>query len=115
MSPSSHPPLTDLAFNVLVALKARPMHGYALLKELRSLTGRARLRTGTVYAALARLQDEGLVAGADEGRASQAEDGRRRYYRLTDLGLAAARAEARRLREVLAMARARDLLDADGS
>ena len=45
-------PLTDLAFNVLLALTDGDLHGYALIKELRGLEGRERLRTGTVYAAL---------------------------------------------------------------
>ena len=62
-------PLSDLAFNLLVALTDRELHGYALIKELRLRTGRANLRTGTVYAALARLQDDGLIeeTGPPEG------------------------------------------------
>ena len=104
-------PLTDLAFNILVALADEKLHGYALVTRLRALEGRGSLRTGTVYAALARLQDEGLVEEAepppDEG------DARRRYYRLTGKGRRVARAEASRLSTVLGMARAKDLL-ADG-
>jgi len=104
--PSDLLPLTDLAFNILLALSDRRLHGYALLKELRGRTGRERLRTGTVYAALSRLQDEGLVEEVADHRG----DARRRYYGLRPLGRAAARAEAERLREVLALARAKRLL-----
>lgn len=107
--PEDFLPLTDLAFNVLVSLKGDGLHGYGLLKELRERTGREGLRTGTVYAALARLQDEALVEEAAPPAADSGDD-RRRYYRVTDLGLAVARLEASRLAEVLGMAAAKDLL-----
>jgi DNA-binding PadR family transcriptional regulator len=109
MDPSASLPLTDLAFSILVALKGEDLHGYALLKELRARTGRERLRTGTVYAALARLQDDGWVEEAP-GRRSRDEDPRRRYYRLTEEGAAVARAEAQRLADLLGVARNRGLL-----
>lgn len=101
-------PLTDLAFNILVALKDEQLHGYALVKRLQELEGRSDLRTGTVYAALARLQEQGWVAEVqpppDDG------DARRRYYGVTPPGLEIARAEAARLVDVLGMARRKDLI-----
>lgn len=111
--PSELVPLTDLAFNILLTLKDAELHGYGLLKQLRERTGRAKLRTGTVYAALARLQDEKLVEEATGAGASD-EDERRRYYRVTTLGLAVARLEAQRLAELLGMAREKDLLRDSG-
>lgn len=102
-------PLTDLAFNILVALTDEELHGYALVKRLRELEGRQDLRTGTVYAALARLQEEGWVEEGDPP--SEGEDARRRYYRVTPGGRDAARAEAARLARVLGMARGKDLLE----
>jgi len=110
VDPSAFLPLTDLAFNILVSLKDEEMHGYALLKELRSRIGRERLRTGSVYAALARLQDEGLVSEADERPSEGGDDPRRKYYRVTSLGEAVARAEASRLQTLLGLARRKDLL-----
>lgn len=101
-------PLTDLAFNILVALTDEDLHGYALVKHLRALDGRSTLRTGTVYAALSRLEEEGLVAESDPPGSE--EDGRRRYYRVTAKGLEAARAEAARLSTVLELAQRKDLL-----
>lgn len=101
-------PLTDLAFNILVALADEDLHGYGLIKRLREQEGRGNLRTGTVYAALARLQEEGLVTEA--AAPSDAADGRRRYYRLTAEGRAAARAEAGRLARLVGLARSKDLL-----
>lgn len=107
-------PLTDLAFNILVSLKDRHRHGYALIKELRVRTGRRRLRTGTVYAALARLEEAGLVAEVEDPDEPDDEDARRRYYGLTDLGVEVARAEARRLQEILELARSKELLPKTG-
>lgn len=111
MDPTAHLPLTDLAFTILVALKDQELHGYALLKELRSRTGRGSLRTGTVYAALARLQDDRLVEESP-GPPGEGGDERRRYYTLTSTGVAVARAEAARLRDLLGLARTKDLLPA---
>lgn len=101
-------PLTDLAFNILVALADEDLHGYALVKHLRALDGRSTLRTGTVYAALSRLDDEGLVSESDPPGSE--EDARRRYYRITPKGLRTARAEAARLSTVLELAQRKDLL-----
>ena len=102
-------PMTDLAFNVLVALEGQPLHGYALIKQLRRRTGRTGLRTGTVYAALARLTSDGWVREVEPPSGGGDEDGRRRYYALTDTGRIAAAAEAARLAEVLALARRKGL------
>jgi len=101
-------PLGDLAFSVLVALTDEQLHGYALIKRLRGLEGRASLRTGTVYAALARLQDEGWVVEVDAP--PDDEDPRRRYYRVSPAGREAARAEAARLASLVGFARRKALL-----
>jgi len=105
-------PLTDLAFTILVSLAAGPLHGYGLIKALRELKGRKSLRTGTVYAALARLEEDGLLEEVDPPADG---DRRRRYYDLTPRGSSAARAEALRLDGVLGLARERDLLQGSGS
>ncbi len=103
-------PLTDLAFGVLLALKDDARHGYALIQQLRQRSGRAKLRTGTVYAALARLQDQGLVRESKDTRGVGDSDQRRRYFVITPRGLAAAKAEAMRLSELLDIARQKDLI-----
>lgn len=102
-------PLTDLTFNLLVALKDEELHGYALVQRLRQLQGRESLRTGTVYAALARLADEGLVEEVD-GRSRPGEDERRRYYGITERGVELARAEAGRLAAAVERAEGKELL-----
>lgn len=82
-------------FFVLAALATGPKHGYALIKDTAELSGgRVALRVGTLYAALDRLQEQGLVTVAGE----EVVDGRhRRYFALSDSGAALLEAEAARL------------------
>jgi DNA-binding PadR family transcriptional regulator len=106
--PESFLPLTSLSLAVLLALATEDLHGYAILKEVeRESEGRIRPGTGTLYAALQRLTDEGLIAEA----AVVAPDGdpRRRYYGITTLGRAVARAEVRRLAQLIELAREKKL------
>jgi DNA-binding PadR family transcriptional regulator len=101
-------PLTPISFEILLALTQADLHGYAILQAVEArLSGKLPLRTGTMYRALARLMDEGLIE-----RSSPTDDGdpRRRNYRITALGRDTARAEARRLADQVAAARAHRLL-----
>ena len=81
---------------LLTALADEPRHGYGLIKEVEAISsGRVRLRTGTLYAALARLQQQGWVEVTGE----EVVDGRhRRYYALTEKGVDALAGETARLR-----------------
>jgi DNA-binding PadR family transcriptional regulator len=106
-SPDEFLPLSESTFQMLLALSDRERHGYAIMHEVEIRTaGRVRLGAGTLYGALKRLVADGLVEEAGE-RADSPGDERRRYYRLSTLGRAVARAEARRL--VSAVRLARDL------
>lgn len=82
---------------ILAALLDGPRHGYGIVKRVDELTdGSLRLRAGTLYAALDRLTEQGLVAPGGE----EVVSGRlRRYYRLTPAGRSAVTAEARALRD----------------
>ena len=82
-------------FLVLTALAAQPLHGYGLIQAVLQLSdGDVRLRAGTLYGALDRLTDQGLIEIDHE----EAVDGRlRRYYRLSDSGAAALAVQAERL------------------
>ncbi|MBL7253443.1 helix-turn-helix transcriptional regulator [Actinoplanes sp. LDG1-01] len=84
------------SFLILSALAPAPLHGYAVIKEVARLSAdQKRLAAGTLYAALDRLSDEGLV----EVDREETVDGRlRRYYRLTDQGIATLAAEAEQMR-----------------
>lgn len=92
-------------FFILTALAEEPLHGYGVMQAVGELSGgRLKLRAGTLYAALDRLTDDGLVVVDRE----EAVDGRlRRYYRLTDDGAAALQAEVERLRANASLAAAR--------
>jgi DNA-binding PadR family transcriptional regulator len=106
--PSPYLPLTPAMFQVLVALADGEKHGYAIIKEVaRRTNGRVRLRPTTLYTVLKRFDHDGLVAEANERPDPALDDERRRYFRLTESGRAVALAEAERLAETLAYARAR--------
>lgn len=99
-------PLTPISFEILLALLDKEEHGYAILQVVEGRVGALLpLRTGTLYRALARLLDEGLIA-----EAGPASDDRRRTYRITTEGRAVARAEAERLADQVNAARVRRLL-----
>jgi DNA-binding PadR family transcriptional regulator len=66
-----------------------------------------RLNTGSIYLALHRLLSDGLIA---ESKGNDQDDARRRYYRLTESGRNAAKAEARRLAQLVRAATARKLI-----
>lgn len=103
-------PLTPPEYHVLLALGDRALHGYAMMQALEEKTGgRDALLPGTLYATLARMVERGLLEPLPEPPDPEA-DGRRRYYRLTDLGRAVARAESGRLRRLLSVAEREDLV-----
>lgn len=87
---------------LLTALADAPRHGYALVQEIAAISGgRVRMRTGTLYGALDRLLQQGLIRVESE----EVVDGRaRRTYALADAGRTALAAEADRLRAVVAEA-----------
>jgi DNA-binding PadR family transcriptional regulator len=106
--PVAYLPLTPATFQVLVALADGEKHGYAIIKEvLRRSDGKVTLRTATLYAALKRFVDDGLIVESAERPDPALDDERRRYYRLTERGRRVAEAEADRLAETLAQARAK--------
>jgi len=106
--PKSSPlPLTPLAFEILMALSDGAQHGYGILQAVEArLAGVLPLRTGTLYRALARLLEDGLIAEVE----AAATDPRRRHYSLTPLGRSVATAEAERLASQVDAARAHRLL-----
>nr|WP_119611919.1 PadR family transcriptional regulator [Streptomyces acidiscabies] len=87
--------MTQAAFFVLTALADQPRHGYGILREVEDLSGgEVRLRVVTLYGVLDRLTADALIVLDRE----EVQQGRlRRYYRLTDEGVAALDAEAERM------------------
>ena len=88
--------MSEATYYVLAALLEERLHGYGIIKRIEQLSGgSARLTTGTLYGALDRLTAQRLVEPAGE---EQVEGRLRRYYRITDDGAEAVRAEAERMR-----------------
>ena len=105
-SPESFLPVPPATFHILLALVDADLHGYAIMQDVAQRSeGAVRLGPGTLYGALKRLLEARLVEESGERG-----DERRRYYRLTPLGLAVARAEARRLEVILRAARRKKLI-----
>ena len=109
--PETFLPLTPVVFEILLALADGEQHGYSIMREVeRRSSGGVTLHPGTLYRALARLLESSLIAELDERPDPSSDDERRRYYQLTDRGIAVARAEAERLDSQLSAARTRRLL-----
>ena len=103
-------PLPPATFHILVALADQPRHGYAIIQDVEERTGgELRLSAGTLYRSIARMVEQGLIAEVTKRPAVHLDDERRRYYRITVLGTAVARAEMSRLTQLVRLARARGL------
>ena len=103
--PSAQLPLTVPVFQILVSLADRDLHGYAIIQDVEARTGGAlRLSPGTLYRTIQRLLEQGLIV-EPKRRPDALDDPRRRYYRITPFGTAVARAETRRLAQLVRLAR----------
>ena len=101
-------PLPPATFHILLAVADEDRHGYAIIQDVAARTdGELRLSAGTLYRSIQRMLEQGLIVETRERPAPEDDDERRRYYRITPLGTAVARAEARRLTQLVRMARAR--------
>lgn len=101
-------PLSELSFQILLALGEGASHGYAIGKEIEERTGgRMNPTTGSLYQNLKRLKEEGLIEEAPQ--AEENGDARRKYFRLTPLGREVAALEVERLHALVSLARARAL------
>lgn len=102
-------PLPPATLHILLALADGERHGYAIIQDVEARTdGELRMSAGTLYRSIARMVEQGMISEVAKRR-TRAEDERRRYYRLTPFGTAVARAELRRLSELVRHARARGL------
>ena len=95
--------LTEPVFLILASLADKPRHGYALMKDIETLSeGRVRLSTGTLYGAIRRLLEDGWIerfAQKDTSRDKQA-------YRLTVAGRGRLKAEVARMKQLTRVAAA---------
>jgi DNA-binding PadR family transcriptional regulator len=94
-------------FHILMAVAYEDRHGYAIIQDVEARTGgELKLSAGTLYRSIQRMLEQGLLVETRERPAPKDDDERRRYYRITPHGEEIARAEARRLSQLLKMARA---------
>jgi DNA-binding PadR family transcriptional regulator len=104
-------PLPTAVFHILVALADRDRHGYSIMQDVAARTDRkVRLSAGTLYSAIRRMLEQGLIEELRDSPDPASEDARRRYYRITRLGRRVALAEARRLRDMLSQAQETGLI-----
>src|SRR5216683_7138092 len=95
-------PVLPATFHILVALADEDRHGYAIIQDVAARTdGSIRLSPGTLYRSIQRMLEEGLIVETDERPSPEDDDERRRYYRITPFGASVARAEARRLTQLI--------------
>ncbi|MCL4561600.1 MAG: PadR family transcriptional regulator [Chloroflexi bacterium] len=104
-------PLREPTFLILLSLASSEKHGYSILKDIAELSqGKVRLSTGTLYEALARLLDQGLIErladvepASEETQESIVHRGKpRKAYRLTDAGRKLLQAETQRMQRLVA-------------
>lgn len=104
--------LSRSAFVILLALADRPRHGLGVVEDVEKRTGGAvKLGPGTLYGTLKRLSELGYVRELEEAPDCADDDPRRKYYEVTPEGRAELAEEARRVRALVRMAGAKDVLE----
>lgn len=98
-------PLSQAQFQVLVALTAGELHGYAIMQAVETASnGVVQMGPATLYGTVKRLVDAGL-AEETARRPAVGDDQRRRYYRLTPMGREVCIAESDRLADLIRRSR----------
>jgi DNA-binding PadR family transcriptional regulator len=106
LTPEDLLPLKPDTFYVLLVLLHGERHGYAIIRDAAERSdGRVQLQAGALYRLLHRMLDEGLVVESQRRPAADADDERRRYYRVTPLGKRTIAAEAERMASLAGAAR----------
>lgn len=88
-----HSPLTEGVYYMLLSLY-EPRHGYGIMQFTEEMTsGRVQLGAGTIYGAIKSLVEKTWIKALDE-------DGRKKEYIITELGITVVKAEMNRLKEL---------------
>ncbi len=107
-------PLPSAAFQILLSLADKDLHGYGIMRQVEQQTdGQKRLGPGTLYSSIQALLEDGLIEEVERSGRLAATHERRRYYRLTTAGRKSARSEAERLVDLLRVAQAKRILGGD--
>jgi DNA-binding PadR family transcriptional regulator len=109
--PDGELPLTPAVFNILLSLADGEKHGYAIMQEVDEATeGRIHLGPGTLYGSLDRMLKAGYIVESDKRPASDSDDERRRYYRLSQFGRRVLQGEVARLSQAVSRARFKKII-----
>jgi len=109
-------PLSPQVLQILLSLTDKQLHGYAIIRDVNERTGgEVRLTAGTLYSALGRMMDAGLIEESEKRPVPELDDERRRYYAITKEGKRALKAEAQRSEAFVAMARQKGVLRSRGA
>ena len=104
-------PLKPVELLILTMLTGGERHGYGIRQDIIAHThGAMQLEAGNLYRSMRRLDSDGLVEEAGRRPAADADDERRRYYRLTAFGRRVLAAEMLRLRELVQLAEERRVI-----
>jgi DNA-binding PadR family transcriptional regulator len=99
-------PFPAATFHILLAVAEEDRHGYAIIQDVAARTsGELKLSAGTLYRSIQRMLEQGLIIETRDRPSPELDDERRRYYRITPLGSAVAKAEVTRLAKLLRLAR----------
>jgi len=100
-------PLSRSLLHLLLALQEGARHGYAVKKRVEELSdGVVKMGPGTLYTAIQRAEEQGLIRESDERDPEGEDRAQRRYYELTERGREALREEVSRLGTLVDHARA---------
>jgi DNA-binding PadR family transcriptional regulator len=104
-------PLTPAVLHILLALADGSKHGYGIMQEVKAISdGRVKMGPGTLYGSIKRMLAAGLIKETGDRPAPELDDKRRRYYEITGFGQGVLSAEARRLSDLLLVAKRKRLL-----
>ena len=101
-------PLPPAQLHILLALADGDKHGYAVMNEVERMTdGEVSMGPGTLYGAIKRMLNAGLIEESDNRPDPEMDDERRRYYRVTGYGARVLTAELARLEQLVRAAEAK--------
>ena len=104
-------PLTPAVLHILLALSTEERHGYGIMKQVESESrGKVKMGPGTLYGSIGRMMEAGLIRASDKKIDPELDDARRVYYQITGLGQKTLAAELERYREIVAVAKRKQLV-----
>jgi DNA-binding PadR family transcriptional regulator len=109
-------PVKPIELLVLAMLACGDRHGYGIRQDILDHTdGAIALEAGNLYRTIRRLEAEGWVDESDRRQSGDANDERRRYYRLTPFGRRVLAAELERLRALVRLGIEQRVIAAEGA